>query len=287
MSARTGGAPALPLSATVQQRLYWHNRTVPDAAGYAELLALEAGWPRAEADALADTAPAFGSLGDLLAALEQRLRGEENDPSPSERYLAEHATAAEFAYVAGQFAVDGLVESQSHLGVLPRLTHRARMAVMRVLIDEFGCGNEAREHARLYEQLMVELGLSTDPFHHAARACEETLAYVNLFHWLASRAPTPDYFLGAYAYFESSVLFGFRCYATACARLGIANGQYYDEHLHIDAFHSREMIAALRAWDREHGADLGRVWAGIELTSATIARATEAAVRRARTEAGR
>ncbi|MFJ7149066.1 iron-containing redox enzyme family protein [Streptomyces sp. NPDC100445] len=287
MSTKTDGRPAPPVSATPQQRLYWHNRTVPDAAGYAELLALEADWPRAEADALADAAPAFDSLGDLLDALEHRLREEEDDPSPSERYLAEHATAAEFTHVVAQFAVDGLVESQSHLGVLPRLTHRARMAVMRVLIDEFGCGNEAREHARLYEHLAEELGLSTDPFHHAARACEETLAYVNLFHWLASRAPTPDYFLGAYAYFESSVLYGFRCYARACARLGIANGQYYAEHLHIDAFHSREMVAALRAWDREQGADLSRVWAGIELTGATVARATEAAVRHARAAAGR
>jgi hypothetical protein len=282
-----GGAPALPATATVQQRLYWHNRTVPDAAGYAELLALEARWPRSEADALAAAAPAFGSLDELLEALEQRLRGEEKDPSPSERYLAEDATKGEFAYVAGQFAVDGLVESQSHLGVLPRLTRRARMAVMRVLIDEFGCGNEGQEHARLYEQLMVELGMSTDPFHHAARACEETLAYVNLFHWLASRAPTPDYFLGAYAYFEASVLHGFRCYAAACARLSVVNSRYYDEHLHIDSFHSREMVAALHAWDREHGADLAKVWAGVELTAATVARATDAAVRLARAEAGR
>ncbi|MGK4585047.1 iron-containing redox enzyme family protein [Kitasatospora sp. HPMI-4] len=286
MTAAAGAASALPPNATVQQRLYWHNHTVPDAVGYAELLALEARWPRAEADALEADAPEFGSLGELLAALEQRLRAEEADPPDSERYLAEHATLPEFAFVAGQFAVDGLVESQSHLGVLPRLPHRARMAVMRVLIDEFGCGNEAQEHARLYQRLMSELGLPTDPFQHAARACEETLAYVNLFHWLASRAPTPDYFLGAYAYFESSVLYGFRCYAAACARLGIANSRYYTEHLHIDSFHSREMLAALRAWDRERGADLRKVWAGVELTSATVTRATEAAVRGARAEAG-
>ncbi|MGJ5829004.1 iron-containing redox enzyme family protein [Streptomyces ossamyceticus] len=276
--------PALRrLRATPQQLLYHHNHTIPDLAAYAQLLALESRWPRAEADALEAEAPPFSDLRELLAALDDRLRAEEAAPSDSERFIAEQATRAQFAHIAGQFAVDGLVESQSHLGILPRLPRRARMAVMRVLIDEFGCGNEAREHAGLYARLMVELGLSTDPFEHAAHACEETLAYVNLFHWLASRAPTPDYFLGAYAYFESSVLYGFRCYAAACERLGIEAGQYYTEHLHIDSFHSRDMIAALRAWDHEHGADLAKVWAGVELTRATVARATEAAVLAART----
>jgi hypothetical protein len=113
-------------------------------------------------------------------------------------------------------------------------------------------------------------------------AAPEVLAYVNLFHWLAGRAPSPEYFLGGYAYFEASVLYAFRCYATAVDRLKVTAGSYFSEHLHIDAFHSKQMRDALREFDASHPLDLPKVWTGIKLTSAIVDAAMEAAVARAR-----
>jgi len=266
-----------------QRRLYVYNRTAPDLAGYADQLDVEERSVVLLARDAEEQAPAFGSRAELLDTLQHLLRSEEKSgPSDAERFIAEEATLAQFRSVVADFAVDGLVESQSHLGIISRLPARARTAVPRVLIDEFDCGNDDQEHAQLYTKLVDSLGLPTDLGYYVGVAPEECFAYVNLFHWFAERAPVPEYFLGGYAYFESAVLYGFRCYADACERLGIEAGEYYSEHLYIDTFHSKQMQASLRALEQERPLDLRKVWAGVTLTSATIAAATDASVARAR-----
>lgn len=268
---------------TAQRQLYVHNRSVLDAEAYAELLDIENDWVVRLVAETEASAPEFGSRRELMDAIEALLKEEEAaGPSEHERFLAEEATLDQFRVVVREFAVDGLVESQSHLGILPRLPNKARMAVLRVLIDEFGCGNDEQEHAALYGKLVTELGMPTDLGYYVERAGEQSFAYVNLFHWLAERAPAPEYFLGAYAYFESSVLYAFRCYAQACDRLGIVNRRYYDEHLYIDSYHSKQMQAAIKALADEQPVDLAKVWTGVALTSAVVAEATEAAIDRAR-----
>jgi len=266
-----------------QRRLYQLNRSVPDAAGYAERIAIEQDWVVARAARFEAAAPSFRSRRELLAALDELLGAEEKAyPSQLERFLAEEATLAEFRSVVAEFAVDGLVESHSHLAILPRLPGRARRQVFRVIVDELGGGNEELEHARLYERLAIELGLPTAVEAYMDVAGPECFAYVNLFHWLAARAPAPEYFLGAYAYFESSVLYGYRCYAAATERLGIAERGYYLEHLYIDSFHNKQMRAAIRALEEDRPLDLAKAWAGIQLTSEIVAEATAAAIGRAR-----
>jgi heme oxygenase-like protein len=275
MKAAAGDGP--------QRRLYIHNRTAPDVAGYADQLDIEREWAiplarRAEADA-----PEFGSRAELMTALHELLAAEENaGPTEAERFIAQDASLAQFRSVVTDFAVDGLVESQSHLGIIRRLPARARTAVMRVLIDEFGCGNDDQEHAQLYVKLVTELGLPTDLKYYVGVAPEEAFAYVNLFFWFADRAPAPEYFLGGYAYFESAVLYGFQCYAAAAKRLGIENDRYYTEHLYIDTFHSKQMQASIHALELERPVDLAKVWAGVTMTSEVVGAATEAVAARAR-----
>jgi hypothetical protein len=52
--------------------------------------------------------------------------------------------------------------------------------------------------------------------------------------------------------------------------------------LHIDNFHSREMQITIRELDAVQGLDYAKIWAGIELTSAIIGEAFDAAVAKAR-----
>ena len=276
-------ADAVRTDETTQRWLYRANRSVCDAETYAGLREREQAWLGATADRLDGLVPRFCSVNEVLAALDERLAAEAAEvPTAQDVFLAEQAGPEAFRVVLEQYAVDGLVESQSHLAILPRLPSAARMAVLRVLIDEFGCGNETQEHARLYQELLDELGMPTDLEHYVQRAGPEALAYVNLFHWLAARAPAPEYFLGAYAYFESSVLYAFRSFAAAAARLGVTRHAYFTEHLYIDTFHARQMQQSIRALERDRPVDLGRVWSGVELTSAVAAAAFTAAVERAR-----
>jgi len=269
-----------------QRRLYCHNRSVPDIDSYAEMLKLERDWLVAMAADIERRAPRLRSRVELMEALGRLLREEEAaGPSENERFLAEDASLEQFKVVVAEFAVDGLVESQSHLAIIPRLPAKARMAVFRVLVDEFGCGNDEQEHAALYRNLVAELGMPTELEHYVELASEPSFAYVNLFHWLAARAPATEYFLGAYAYFESSVLYAYRCYAAATERLGITNRKYYTEHLYIDTFHSRQMKAAIRALEQDRPVDFGKVWAGVLLTSGVAAEATDSAITKARSTA--
>ena len=268
-----------------QRRLYRHNRSVPDIDGYAEMLELERDWVVAMAADIERRAPRLRSRVELMEALGQLLREEAAGPSENERFLAEDASLEQFKVVVAEFAVDGLVESQSHLAIIPRLPAKARMAVFRVLVDEFGCGNDEQEHAALYRHLIAELGMPTELEHYVGLADEPSFAYVNLFHWLAARAPVTEYFLGAYAYFESSVLYAYTCYAAAAERLGITNRKYYTEHLYIDTFHSRQMQAAIRALEQDRPVDFAKVWTGVQLTSAVVAEATDNAITKARSTA--
>jgi hypothetical protein len=274
----TGTRPAL---AHDLRQLFVHNRSVPTAAVYQEIEDLEGRWIRPLAASVEAAAPVFADRSQLSAALRRLLAEEERTLPASHDTFARHATLDQFKVMVSQLALDGLTESQSLLAIVPRLPHRTAMAVFRVLIDEFGCGNVDRVHSGLYRGLVHELGMPDRLEDYLDGTAPSTYEFVNLFYWLSSRAPTPDYFLGAYAYFESSVLYAFRSFAAAAERLGIRNGQYYSEHLYIDHYHSKQMQAALREFDVEHGLDLRKVWTGIQLTSRIAGAAMDEAIDRA------
>jgi hypothetical protein len=262
-----------------QRELYGLYRQVPDVEGYAAMLALEGQWITPMVRGYETNAPGFASTGELLNALKQFLATEEAELSDSHQFLANEATLEQFKVVVREFALDGLTESESLLPIVPRLPYRSGMAVFRVLIDELGCGNDEKTHSQLYRDLLRELDMSTDLDSYLDVTGPESYAYVNMFHWLASRAPSPQYFLGAYGYFEASVLYGFQSFARAAKRLGIQQDAYYTEHLYIDSYHSNHMRTAIRSLEEP---DLAKLWAGVRLASDIVGEATEAAINRAR-----
>ncbi|MCX5199578.1 iron-containing redox enzyme family protein [Streptomyces sp. NBC_00249] len=265
--------------ATSHKELYGLYQQVPDVGRYAAMVGHEERWIVPLARDHEASAPAFASAHELLDALKDFLAAEEAELSDNHRFLANEAGPAQFRSLVAEFALDGLTESESLLPVVPRLPYRSGMAVFRVLIDELGCGNDEKSHSQLYRDLLDELGMSTDPDSYLDATPPEIYAYVNMFHWLASRAPSPQYFLGAYAYFESSVLYGFQSFARAAKRLGISKDAYYTEHLYIDAYHSTHMKTAIRSLEEP---DLAKIWAGVRLASDIVGTATESAITRAR-----
>ncbi|MFF0458801.1 iron-containing redox enzyme family protein [Streptomyces mexicanus] len=285
-SAVTVAPPAVPIPCTVidQKRLFDLYTSVPDAAEYAEMLELERTWIGALAEHYRATAPSFDSPQELLREMSVFLAREGATASYNHRFLAEEATLEQFKVVVREFALDGLTESLNLLPVIPRLPHRSAMAVFRVMVDELGCGNDDMAHSQLYRNLLAELGMPTEVADYRETVGQPSHAYVNMFHWLASRATTPEYFLGGYAYFEASVLYGFRSFAKAARRLGIQAGTYYTEHLYIDTYHSKHMRVALREMAAVREIDLATVWAGVELTSAVVNEATENAITVARAQ---
>ncbi|MFI8767261.1 iron-containing redox enzyme family protein [Streptomyces sp. R-07] len=265
--------------ATAHRELHTLYRRVPNLGDYGSMTSIEERWILPKARAYEASAPRFGSAGELLQALKEFLAEEEAALPESATFLAEHASLDQFKVIVRQFALDGLTESESLLPVVPRLPYRSAMAVFRVLIDELGCGNEEKAHSQLYRDLLTEFGMSLELDDYLDETTPECYAYVNMFHWLASRASSPQYFLGAYAYFETSVLYAFQSFARAARRLGIVHDAYYTEHLYIDSYHSNHMRTAIRALDEP---DFAKIWAGVRLASDIVGEAQEAAIALAR-----
>ncbi|WP_211239261.1 iron-containing redox enzyme family protein [Actinokineospora inagensis] len=268
------------------RNLFLDNRSVPDAERYARIEAAEAGWIVPLVAELEAAAPVLATRADWLAELKSLLDSEKGG-APSSRFIAEEATLAEFTTVVLEFAPDGLTEAQNFFPAVARLPIRAQMAVMRVMIDEFGCGNIAQAHSQLYRDLLAELGLPTELPDVLADTNDETFAFLNSFYWMASRAVDVEYFLGALAYLEAAIPDAFAFQARACERLGLAHGRYYTEHIHIDDFHMKEMQTAIKEYEAVHGINPTKLVVGARLLSSLLGSAVDAAVAKAVARSGR
>lgn len=269
-----------------QRELYDLYATVPTPGEYARLCELEDQWIGRLAAEYEAQAPAMADRREFEAELSKHLAAQAKTPSVEHDYLARRATLDEFKVVAAEFAPDGLAESLNLMPIMARVPLEVGISIMRVLIDEMGCGNLGRAHATLYADLLTELGMSCRVQDYLDDVTAESLAYVNMFHWLACRSPHVEHFLGGYAFFESSVLYGFRSYAECAQRHGLAGAKYFTEHLHIDTFHSREMRLAIREMDNVRPLDPAKLWAGMMVTSAIVDQTAVGAIRRARSERG-
>lgn len=263
------------------KRLFLYNRSLPCADTVARLEKIEHTWIIPLVDSIEAGTSTLTSRTEWVRALDGLL-ARERAGSAAGDYLAERASRDQFTVVVSEFALDGLTEAQNFFPAVARLPIRAQMPLVRVLIDEFGCGNIQQAHSQLYRNLLTELGLPLDLNSYVDRTSDETYAFLNVFYWLTQRAPHVEYFLGALAYLEASIPATFGYYARACERLGIENGQYYTEHVHIDGFHMQEMQIAIREYELADGVDSTRLWVGACMLSELIGKAFEVAVERAR-----
>lgn len=264
-----------------QRSLFLANRQPLDPAAYAALWHFESDWIEQQWRNLpaADPVTSFDGLKAGIAALCV------TDPAtqpPSVGFLADQANRAQFACMVEHFALDGLTEAQSFMPILPRLPYAAQMPLMRIFIDEFGCGNLQRMHSQLYCHLLEELGASTAVEAYLARGLDPVFEFVNVFHWMTKRSTRVEYFLGALAWFESVVPSYFAPWVTACDRLGILNHAYFSEHIHIDPYHAQSALLACREAARSMPFDYDLAWAGARLVAQITDRAFEAVVAQAR-----
>jgi hypothetical protein len=263
------------------KRLFKLNRTVPTAAVYARIEEVEKPWIAGRLAILEAKTPRVASRAEWIELLNARV-AEEDAGNDATRFFAEEATWDQFRLYVLEFAPDGLTEAQNFFPAVPRLPIRAQMAIMRVLIDEFGCGNINQAHSNLYVKLLEEMNLPVDLDGVLAETSDATFELLNSFYWLASRAPTPEYFLGALAYLEAAIPGAFAPLARGCERLGIQNGRYYTEHIHIDDFHKKEMQTAIREYESVHGLDATKVWIGAQLLSEMFGAVVDVVVEKAR-----
>ncbi|GEC02570.1 hypothetical protein SSP24_02250 [Streptomyces spinoverrucosus] len=156
-------------------------------------------------------------------------------------YLRDKGELWQLREYAAQRSLYHLKEADPHAWVLPRLWGRAKAAMAAVEFDEFGGGRADRVHARLFADLMTDLGLDTTYGHYLDGACAEALTTVNLMSLFGLHRSLRGALVGHFAAVEVTSSPGSRRLAEAMRRTGAgpAAEHFYDEHVEADAVHEQ------------------------------------------------
>nr|WSX53453.1 iron-containing redox enzyme family protein [Streptomyces sp. NBC_00974] len=155
-----------------------------------------------------------------------------------------------------------LKEADPHAWVIPRLTGRAKAAMVAIEYDEFGAGRADRIHARLFADLMADLELDPAYGHYLDRAPAPLLATVNLMSLFGLHRALRGALVGHFACVEVTSSPGSRRLAKALRRCGAgpAAELFYTEHVEADAVHEQvvrhEVIGGLLADEPALEADI-------------------------------
>jgi hypothetical protein len=175
----------------------------------------------------------------------QRLVREDQGP-PLSRYIETQASRDELLEHVVHRSAYQLKEADPHSWAIPRLTGRAKAALVEIQADEYGGGNAERIHAVLFGNTMRGLGLDPRYGVYLDRLPGITLATVNLLSWFGLHRRLRGAVAGHLAIFEMTSSIPNRRYGNGVRRLGYGRDVtgFYDEHVEADAVH--ENIAA---WD--------------------------------------
>ncbi|MFF4084842.1 iron-containing redox enzyme family protein [Streptomyces sp. NPDC001777] len=187
--------------------------------------------------ALRRDVPVPEPLDGLLAGLLVQPAGSDGVP----QFLARRGTLEHLREYARQRSLYHLKEADPHAWVLPRLSGRAKAAMAAVEFDEFGGGRAERVHARLFADLMADLGLNPGYGHYLDDGYAEMLALVNAMSLFALHRSLRGVLVGHFAAVEITSPPASRHLARAMARTGAgpAAQHFYDEHVEADAVHEQ------------------------------------------------
>ncbi|MFD6418108.1 iron-containing redox enzyme family protein [Streptomyces sp. NPDC060194] len=134
-----------------------------------------------------------------------------------------------------------LKEADPHLWVVPRLRGRAKAAMVAIEFDEFGGGRADRVHARLFAELMADLGLDATYGRYLDAAPAPALATVNQMSLFGLHRRLRGALVGHFATVEITSPPGSRRLSQALRKAGAgpAARRFYDEHVEADAVHEQ------------------------------------------------
>jgi cytochrome c5 len=204
-------------------------------------------------DVRADDRPIDRQLADIIAA--------DDGPSLS-RYLAKQGTLEQWREYLTARSVYHLKEGDPHSFAIPRITGRAKSALVEIQADEYGGGSAERMHSELFAGMMRDLGLDAgygalwDDAPAAAFASVNTMSLFGLHRRWRGAA------LGHLACVEMTSSEPSRRYSAGLRRLGFDGRTtiFYDEHVEADAVHEQiasvDMCGALVAEHPELAGDV-------------------------------
>ncbi|MFD2092111.1 iron-containing redox enzyme family protein [Blastococcus deserti] len=185
------------------------------------------------------------------------------DDGPSlSAFMAKHGTLDQWREYLTLRSVYHLKEADPHTFAIPRLSGRAKAAMVEIQADEYGGGAPARMHSELFAGLMRDLGL--DPAYGALwdEAPAVAFASVNTMSLFGLHRRWRGAALGHLAAVEMTSSEPSRRYSAGLRRLGFDERVtvFYDEHVEADAVHEQiasvDMCGSLVADEPELASDV-------------------------------
>jgi hypothetical protein len=176
--------------------------------------------------------------------------------------MSKHGTLEQWREYLTLRSVYHLKEGDPHTFAIPRLSARAKAAMVEIQADEYGGGSAARMHSELFAGLMGDLGL--DPGYGALwnAAPAAAFASVNTMSLFGLHRRWRGAALGHLACVEMTSSEPSRRYSAGLRRLGFDERTtvFYDEHVEADAVHEQiasvDMCGALVAEQPELATDV-------------------------------
>lgn len=177
---------------------------------------------------------------DAVAAHLFAITSVDSGPSLS-RYVAKRATQEQAVEFVIQRSIYTLKEADPHSWAIPRLTGRAKAALVEVQSDEYGGGRPDRIHSAIFAQTMRALGLDDHYGAYLDRAPAVTLASFTMMSMFGLNRRLRGAIAGHLAAFEMTSSIPNRLYGNGFRRLGYGDDvtDYFDEHVEADAVHEQ------------------------------------------------
>ena len=160
------------------------------------------------------------------------------------RFVAKKATREQLDEFLINRSIYTLREADPHSWAIPRLTGRAKAALVEIQSDEYGGGDPARMHSAIFAQAMRGAGLDDTYGAYIDAVPAVTLAVHNMMSMFGVHRRLRGAIVGHLAAFEMTSSLPNRSYADGFRRHGFGPDVtwYFDEHVEADAVH--EQIAA-------------------------------------------
>lgn len=166
-------------------------------------------------------------------------------------FVQREITPSQFNELLIHRSVYTLKEGDPHSFAIPRLTGRAKAALVEIQFDEYGSGRPSEMHSTLFASTMRHCGLDDSYGAYIGDVPGYTLASNNAMSLFGLNRRLRAVACGHLAAFEASSSLPSRRYAAGVRRLGFGDeaARYFDEHVEADAVHeqvaAREMCGAL------------------------------------------
>ncbi|MFF1878400.1 iron-containing redox enzyme family protein [Leifsonia sp. NPDC058230] len=177
---------------------------------------------------------------ESVAAYLFDLTSADSGPSLS-RYFAKKATEDQAREFVVQRSIYTLKEADPHSWAIPRLTGRAKAALVEVQSDEYGGGRPERMHSAIFARTMRALGLDDTYGAYVDRVPAVTLASFTMMSMFGLNRRLRGAIVGHLAAFEMTSSIPNRLYGNGFRRLGYGEDvtRYFDEHVEADAVHEQ------------------------------------------------